>query len=49
MSLTLPPRQKLIDWGLVPCRGHDCRVLVNAEVAGDRFCKRCRTRRPRRR
>ena len=28
-----PPRAELVDWGLVPCGGQGCRVLVAPEVA----------------
>lgn len=38
---TIPTRQALIDWGLRPCQGNDCRILVNPE-AGIRYCAGCR-------
>lgn len=40
-TLHLPPRVDLLAWGLKPCKGRNCRVLVNTDVTGRGFCVRC--------
>jgi hypothetical protein len=37
----LPSRQVLLDWGMRPCGGPGCKVLL-APAAPGHFCVRCR-------
>jgi hypothetical protein len=36
-----PTRDEFLDWGMVECRGEDCRLLVNPYVLREEFCRGC--------
>lgn len=40
-----PSRQELLDWGMVPCAGNGCRVLMNPDLPRGPLCKGCWRRR----